>query len=166
MTTADVVPAFLAVCPAIAPAWRENLAFWGDETNRGYYNDAGVIAQHLVDSFGRGDLSEFPAVFAVLERCFAEGDADAQNLAAVGVVEGIQNVASHRPFGPDVFLAWLGLASRAAWDELCVFWDQVAEAKAVGLLGLPPGQPPTPVVDPADVQDPALRKIVEQVYRK
>ena len=166
MTTADVVPAFLAACPAIAPAWRDNLAFWGDEPHRGDYNDAGVIAQHLVDSYERGELAEFPAVFAVLERCFAEGDAEVQNLAAVGVVEGIQNVASHRPFGPEVFLAWLEPASRAAWNELCVFWGQVAEAKAAGLLGPPPGQPAPPVVDPADVQDPALRRIVEQVYRK
>ena len=58
MTTADVVPAFLTVCPAIAPAWRDNLAFWGDETNRGHYNDVGVIAQHLVDSFERDDTAE------------------------------------------------------------------------------------------------------------
>ena len=166
MTTADVVPAFLTVCPAIAPAWRDNLAFWGDETNRGHYNDAGVIAQHLVDSFERDDTAEFPAAFAVLERCLLEGDAEAQNLAVVGVIEGIQNVASHRPFGPEVFLLWLGPASRAAWDELCVFWGQVAEAKAAGLLGPAPGQPVLPVMDPVEIQDPALRRIVEQVYRK
>ena len=143
MTTADVVPAFLTVCPAIAPAWWDNLAFWGDETNRGHYNDAGVIAQHLVDSYEHGELAEFPAAFAVLERCFADGDADTQNLAAVGVVEGIQNVASHRAFGPEVFLPWLGPASRSAWDELCVFWGQVTEAKAAGLLG-PSPSPPAP----------------------
>ena len=166
MTTADVVPALLAVCPAIAPAWRDHLAFWGDETKRGHYNDAAVIAQHLVDSFERGEVEEFPAAFAVLERCFAEGDAEAQNLAAVGVIEGIQNVASHRPFGPEVFLPWLGLASRAEWDELYVFWGQVAEAKTAGLLGPSPGQPAPPVVDPADVQDTSLRRIIEQMYRK
>ena len=166
MTDADVVPAFLAVCPAIAPAWQEYLASWGSETNRGHYNDAGVVAQHLVDSYERDELVEFPAVFAALERCFAEGDAEAQNLAAVGVVEGIQNVASHRPFGAEVFLPWLGPASRAAWDELCVFWGQVAAAKAAGLLGPSPGQPAPPVVDPADIQDPALRRMVEQMCRK
>ena len=163
MTTADVVPALLAVCPSTAPAWREHLAFWGDEPHRGHYNDAGVVAQHLVDSYERGELAEFPTAFAELERCFAEGDAEAQNLAAVGVVEGIQNVASHRPFGAEVFLPWLG---RAAWDELCVFWGLVAEAKAAGLLGPPAGQPAPPVVDPADVQDLALRRIIEQVYRR
>ena len=91
---------------------------------------------------------------------------DAQNLAAVGVIEGIQNVASHRPFGPEVFLGWLGPASRAAWDELCMFWGQVAAAKAAGLLGPSPDQPAPPVVDPADVQDPSLRRVIEQLYRK
>ena len=166
MMIADVAPAFIAVCPTIDAAWRDYLAFWGDDTNRGYYNDASVIAQHLVASFERGELAEFPAAFALLERCFAEGNAEVQNLVAVGVIEGIQNVASHRLFGPQVFRPWLGSASRAAWDKLCDFWGKVAEAKAAGLLGPTSTQPASPIVDSGEIQVPDLRSFLEQMYRK
>jgi hypothetical protein len=166
MKVDDVVPAFLAACPAAGPAWREHLAFWGDEPDRGAYNDAAVIAHHLVDSFERGELSELPAAFAVLERCLVEGDEWARDLTMIGVIEDIQNIASHRPFGPGVFVAWLGPASRAAWDEVNGWWEQLAEAKAAGSLGPRPGQPTPPVVDPGDVQDSGLRRVIEQLYRK
>jgi hypothetical protein len=162
MTVADVVPAFLAVCPAIGPAWQEYLAFWGDQPDRGAFNDAAVLAHHIVDSYERGEVSEFPAVFAVLEACLAEGDEQVCNLVKVGVIEDIQNTASHREFGQSVFCQWLGPLSRAAWDEVNGWWEQLAETKAAGLLE----HPPSPVVDPGDVQDPALRRMIEQLYRK
>jgi hypothetical protein len=141
------------------------LEFWGDEPERGLYNDAAVIAHHLVDSYERGDLSEFPTAFALLERCLTEGDKPTRDLVMIGLIEAIQNIASHRPFGPGVFATWLSPASRAAWDEVIDWWDQLAKAKAAGLLGPRPGQPAAPVVDPGDVQDPALRRMVEQLYR-
>jgi hypothetical protein len=166
MTAADVVPAFLAACPTVGPAWREHLAFWGDEQDRGLYNDAAVIAHHLVDSYERGDLSEFPAAFAVLERFLTEGDQPTRDLVMIGVIEDIQNIASHRPFGPGVFAAWLGPASRAAWEEVNGWWDQLAEAKAAVALAPRAAQPASPVVDPSDVQEPGLRRMVEQMYRK
>jgi hypothetical protein len=80
----------------------------------------------------------------------------------VGIIEDIQNIASHREFGPSVFCRWLSPLSRAAWDEVIGWWEQLAAAKAAGLLS----QPPSPVVDPADVQDPALRRMIEQLYRQ
>ena len=166
ITVADVVPAFLAVCPTIGPAWQEYLAFWGDESNRGLFNDAAVIAHHLVDSFARGEVSEFPAAFAVLEACLAEANDQVRNLVMEGVIEDIQNIASHRAFGPSVFCRWLGPLSRAAWDEVICWWEQLAEAKAAGLLVRRPGQPPSPVMDPREVQDPALRRMIEELYRK
>jgi hypothetical protein len=166
MTVAEVVPAFLAACPTVCPAWREHLDFWGDEPDRGVYNDAAVIAHHLVDSYERGDVLEFPAAFALVERCLAEGDDPTRELVMVGVIEDIQNIASHRQFGPGVFVKWLGPASRAAWDEVIGWWDQLAQAKAAGLLEPRPGQPETPVVDPSDVQDMALRRMIEQLYRR
>ena len=166
MTVAEVVPAFLAACPAICPAWRAHLEFWGDAPDRGIYNDAAVIASHLVDSFERGELSEFPATFALLERCLVEGDQPIRDLIMIGVIEDIQNIASHRPFGAGVFVAWLGPASRAAWDEVNGWWGELTAAKAAGLLEPALGQHASPVVDPSDIQDLALRRMVEQLYRK
>lgn len=166
MSIVDVVPAFLAACPTIGPAWQEYLTFWGDESDRGVFNDAGVVAHHLVASYERGELSEFPAAFAVLETCLAEGDERVRELAMVGVIEDIQNIASHRVFGPSVFRDWLGPLSQAAWDEVVGWWNQLAEIKAAGHLEPRPGQPPSTVVDLDEVQDPALRRMIEQLYRK
>src|SRR5262245_49239787 len=126
MKAADIVGAFLAVCPTISSAWSEHLKSWGDEADRGHFNDAAVIAHHLVDSYERGELSEFPAAFVLLERCLTEGDDQARELATIGVIEGVQNIASYRSFGPDVFVRWLGPASRAAWDELMDCWGRIA----------------------------------------
>jgi hypothetical protein len=161
----EVVPAFLAACPGLVPAWQEHLAVWGGEDDRGFYNDVAVIAHHLVDRFGQGDLSEFPAAFALLERCLAEGDPPVREVATVGIIEDIQNVASHRPFGPQVFLDWLGPLSRSAWDEMCQFWQKVAIAKAAGILEPDLGPPPVPQPVLDAIQDAALRRMVEKMYR-
>jgi hypothetical protein len=166
MTVNEVVPALLAACPTAGSAWQTHLDFWKGEMDRGLYNDAAVIAHHLVESFERDELLEFPSAFAVLERCLIEGDKEARDLATIGVIEDIQNIASHRHFGAGVFVAWLGPASRAAWDVVLGWWEQLAEAKAAGLLEPRPGQSTPPVVDPSDVQDPALRRMIEQLYRK
>jgi hypothetical protein len=160
VTAAEIIAGFLDVCPGIGPAWREHLECWAGNPERGIFNDAAVIARHIVDSFERGDVSEFPAVFALLERCLAEGDDTARELAVVGIIEDIQNIATHRHFGPRVFCAWLGPESQAAWDELCGFWQGVADSKASGLLGA--GQP----VDPSQIKDAALRRELERLLRK
>ena len=165
MTATDVVPAFLAICPSIGPSWQAHLDFWGDEPYRGDFNDAAVIAHHLVDSFERAELSEFPATFALLERCLTEGDEQAREVAIIGVIETIQAIASHRPFEPGVFYQWLGPESRSAWDDLVTCWQRIGEAKAAGLLEPLAGQP-APAVDPGLIQDPALRRIIEQSYRR
>jgi hypothetical protein len=133
MLATGVVPAFLAACPGMEPAWQKHLEFWDNEPARGDYNDARVVAQYLVDCYERGDLSEFPAAFAVLERCLVEGDEAARELAVAGIIEGIQNITSHRPFGADVFCQWLGPKSRTSWDLLNQFWNAVTRAKRADL---------------------------------
>lgn len=129
MTVEEVVPAFLSACPGITARWERHLEFWEGEPRRGHYLDIAVIAHHLVDRFAAGDTSEFPAAFALLERCLAESDMEVQELLVIGLMEGIQNVASHQPFGMTVFEPWLGPKSRVAWEELCSFWDAVISDK-------------------------------------
>jgi hypothetical protein len=166
MKVTDVVPAFLSACPSAAHAWEEYMRRWNGQAERGHYNDAGVIAHHLVDRFEGGHLDEFPAAFALLEGCLVEGDEQTKELASIGIIEDIQNIASHRPFGPRVFYQWLGSESRAAWDQLCEDWQKVAEAKAAGLLEPEGGQSSAPPPDPSQIEDPALRCMLEQIYRK
>jgi hypothetical protein len=164
MKVAEVVPAFLAICGTIGPAWQEYLESWGTAADRGHFNDAGVIAHHLVDRYERGDLSEFPAAFALLERCLVEGDDQAKELAVTGIIEDIQNIASHRPFGAVIFEPWLQPLSRAAWEDLAESWREVGTlADKLRAEAGEPSQSSMPDLDA--VQDPELRRMLEQLYR-
>ena len=105
-------------------------------------------------------------MFALLERYVSDGDDQANERAVIGIIEDIQNIGSHRSFGPWVFYEWLGPQSRLAWDTLCESWRQVAEAKAAGLREPRPDQPSAPQPDPSEIQDPALRRTIESLYRR
>ena len=129
MTVCEVIAEFLNVCPSIAPAWQEHLTFWEGEEDRGFYNDVSVIAHHLVDCFEQGRHNEFPTVFALMERFLSEGDKAVRDLIMIGLIEDIQNIASHKSFGPEVFVSWLGAMSQRVWDEVNSWWDQLEEAK-------------------------------------
>ncbi|SRR6266567_4506537 len=120
ITEKEVMPLLLAACPGFELAWQEHLAWWkGQEC--GSYNDAAEFAHYLVESYERGETSEFPAAFATVERILNEGDENARGVAAVGVLEDIQTIASHS-CGADVFVEWLGPTSRATWAEIEHVW--------------------------------------------
>jgi len=118
----EVVPLLLETCPSAEAAWRDHVQYWKPET-RGYFLDVAVFAQHLVEEFDRGSTNEFPAFFQLLERMIVEGDQEVIDLAVVGLIEGIQNIASHGEFGYRVFEKWLGPKSRQGWVEIEAAWE-------------------------------------------
>jgi hypothetical protein len=120
ITETQVMPLLLAACPGFEPKWQEHLAWWKGQ-ERGSYNDAAEFARYLVESYERGETDEFPAAFATLEKILNEGDENARGVAAVGVLEDIQTIASHS-CGADVFVGWLGQTSRAVWAEIEETW--------------------------------------------
>jgi len=101
--------------------WRQHLEEWDGE-ERGIFNDTGEFARYLVESYERGDTSEFETAFSVVERLIREGDDEARGAAIVGVLESVQVRATHHTFGQDVFLRWLGPLSRQAWFEIDELW--------------------------------------------
>lgn len=119
----EIIPHLLTACPGFQPDWNEHLDWWGDDEQRGLYLDVGAFAQYLVDAYMNGNVECFSAAFAVIEQLIVDGTDDVQGLAIVGILEGIQNIASHQPFGHVVFTPWLGPHSRAAWLELVDFWE-------------------------------------------
>ncbi len=126
MTTAtiartQVVPLLLEASPSARSAWEEHLASWKGE-QAGDFNDAAVFAHHIVDSYAKGPTAELGALFAALERILSEGDNEARGLAAFGVLEDVQTISSNQPFGPDVFVKWLGPKSRDAWEQIAALW--------------------------------------------
>jgi hypothetical protein len=162
----EIVPAFLAACPGLGAPWDEHLAFWDGETDRGDYNDVAVVAEYLVDRYEAGNLSEFPAAFAVLERCLAEGDDETIEVTTIGIVEGIQTIASHRPFDAEAFERWLKPRSRLAWLVGVAAWG--CQFTLAGWLreqlrseGQRFVQP-----DPKLIQSAGMQEIVERLYPK
>ena len=121
ITRTQVVALLLEASPSARPAWEEHLASWKGE-QAGDFNGAAVFAHHIVDCYANEATADFGALFATLERILCEGDEEARSLAAFGVLEDVQTVSSHRPFGPDVFVEWLGPKSRDAWDQIAALW--------------------------------------------
>jgi hypothetical protein len=148
----------------LAAPWEEHLAFWHGESDRGIYNDVSVISDYLVERYEAGDLSEFPPAFAVLERCLVEGDVETRDVATISILEGVQTVASHRPFGTQVFEQWLQPRSRLAWLVGAAAWRcEFALADVLrGQLGSA-GQGLS-MPDLTGVQSAEIRDMVERLY--
>ena len=118
----DVVPRLLAVLPGIANQWDEHTEWWGAE-EPGAYNNTGEIARYLVQCLGNDNVQEFPAVFAAVEDVLGTGTPQAKNLIVVGLLESLQNIASHTPEGYSDFEPWLGPQAAQAWKDLERMWE-------------------------------------------
>ena len=133
ITPAEVMPLLLEACPSFGPEWTsvevEN-ADEGSPAGRLGYLDAGDFIRHLVQLRLRGETSEFPAVFAVIERMVVEGDGYVSHLAVIGYLEGIQMMtvtsagldpeADFRPYCSPILDGW--------WERLNRFWAGDMEA--------------------------------------
>ena len=122
MKADELVPLLLKACPSATEAWEDHLKFWSSEA-RDDFLDMAVFAHHVVNAFNQGRTEEFPAFFELLERMLVEGDQQVIDLAIAGLIEDIQNIASHRQFGYRVFEKWLGPTSRRGWAEIEVAWE-------------------------------------------
>jgi hypothetical protein len=121
ITQTEVMPLLLQACPGFLPRWKEHLAYWGKD-ERGIFNDTSEFALYVVDSYSRGNVSEFADLFSLIDRILAQGDEEARGIATVGVLESIQVVASNQTFGAQPFVQWLGPLSRQAWEEIDELW--------------------------------------------
>jgi hypothetical protein len=157
----DVIDVLRDVAPDFQPRWQAFLEWWEGEEH-GNYNAMAEFAHFLVDSYAIGNLDCFQAVFGEVERLLLEGDSETQSLLSVGLIEDIQNIASHHSFGASIFEPWLGKESLRVWREIDEGMRQVAVWAS---------ENPTPSSLRAKeaiekVQDPELRKIVESTYHR
>jgi hypothetical protein len=118
----DLIELLLKACPTAAKAWSDHLEWWGDE-KRGYFNDMSVFAQHVVECDSQSRTAELPAFFGLIEKLITEGSEEVRGLAVVGLLETIQNQASHTPQGSTRLEQYLLPHSRQAWNELISLWD-------------------------------------------
>ena len=155
--------------PGFRESWENFLKEWRAEASPPWYLGMSELAHYVVENYAQGTTSEFPDLFATVEVLLDNPDPELVNLITVGLLEDIQNIASHRDFGPVVFRRWLGPRSLALWDKVDVniqkvaawaeqrkprwwqFWRRRAFDSERAL---------------AHVENPELRKIIESTYRK
>ena len=118
----QVMPLLLEACPGFRVSWQEHLEWWEGE-EAGAYNDAAEFARYLVESYERGNTSEFESAFATIEKILTEGDQESRDIAGIGVIEDLQNIGSNHSCGADVFKSWLGPVSKIAWAEIEELWE-------------------------------------------
>ncbi len=126
MVVSDVMPLLLEACPQLRPAWEEHLKWWQGEEERGNYNDISVLARYLVENAAADRTECFAKVFHVVERMIDEGDDAVRELATVGLIEDIQNIALNTGVDHDLFLPWLGPHGRRGWYDIIRLWHGTA----------------------------------------
>jgi hypothetical protein len=117
----DMIPLLLQSCPSFARAWQDYADSSEFDAELGYVH-LGEVARHIVDLAKQNLRSEFEAVFIVVERLHVEGDAYVREAATIGLLEGIQNIASHAGVDAELFRQYLRPVSLRWWDKLNRLW--------------------------------------------
>jgi len=100
-------------------AWINQLRQWEEP----FSIHAAYIAAHLVDLARQERLIEFSAVFDIVERLLVDGDGEVSEMTTVGLIESIQNLASHADLDTACFTRHLGPRGVAAWEQVKLSWD-------------------------------------------
>jgi len=119
---AEIIPRFLEICADFRKQWEEHLEYWGKD-ERGMYNDIAEFAHFIVDSYKDGKTEKFPEVFKQIESYLVNGDEKVKEIISIGLLEDIQNIASHEEHGYEVFEKWLGPVSKKYWKEIEALWQ-------------------------------------------
>jgi len=119
----QVMPLLVAACPSFEGRLARYVADnydKGDE--RLLYCELGEFSRHLIDLASSGNVGELPAVFAVIERLHLEGTPYVREAATIGLLEGIQNNASHCDFDLTKLTRCLHPESNYWWRQVADFW--------------------------------------------
>lgn len=119
----EMLEHLLKVCPSAKDRWSAHLEWWGTK-KIGYYNDMAVFALHVVESYQTDQMDELPQFFESVEQFITNGDDKVRDLATIGLLEDIQDIASERLGRYDMFEQWLGPISQRAWKELEQYQDK------------------------------------------
>lgn len=124
ITKEQVMPLLLEACPSFTEKWQEHSADLQDETL--LYIDLAVFNHHLIELHKNKQVEEFPAVFDVIEKLHLEGDDYVREAATIGLLEGIQNIASHTETRVDAeeFAQYLRPETAKRWHQLNDFWER------------------------------------------
>lgn len=153
----------VGACPSFFASHRYDtyVASFEEEDTPDAFVRVGALTHHLVALAAAGDAEELPGVFAALERILAEGDADARELATLGLIEGLQNVCSHPDIGvaPTTFVPLLGQQTLEVWAEQDELWREAARWRGADVVARMTD------ADYVGIGNPELRRYVQLQYR-
>ena len=125
----DVIPLLLEAVPSFREVWEtEVFEDNKDGDSRLGYLDASAFARHLFKLWQTGQTQEVRRAFEVIERLHVEGDHYVRELATIGYLEDVQNVAGHAGVSPTGMREYLGPESTRWWNGLNAFWGGLAPA--------------------------------------
>lgn len=113
----EASPQFEGICDAFFNEWKEE----GDAPP--YYVALGEFARFIVDKLERGDTSNFPSLFQVIERLLLNGDSYVREATTVGLLENIQNILGNKNREPQAMVAFLLPETLLWWNRVNEFWD-------------------------------------------
>ena len=122
----EQIEGLVGAAPNFRNRWEGFLREWEDNPPTPWYIGMSELAHHVVESYAEDTTTELPNLFRAVEALLQNPDPELENLIAVGLLEDIQNVASHRDFGAAPFRQWLGPRSLVVWDEVDANMRRVA----------------------------------------
>jgi hypothetical protein len=108
--------------PDFSGRWKKHIAFWGASSCHLYLGMAEFVHFVVEDLFEKGNLDETRRVFQVLEQQLVGADQETRDLIGLGFFETLQNFASWRQGGNQVYEQFFGTISREIWSELQRMW--------------------------------------------
>ncbi|HAP78078.1 MAG TPA: hypothetical protein DCR14_18590 [Acidimicrobiaceae bacterium] len=121
----DVMPLLLNAAPSFLSTWygiEDDHLSLDVPGGRLHYLDAGAFARHVIEIHRGNNRRWLQNAFDVIERMHTDGDVYVAELATIGYLEGIQNIAGHAGVDPEVFVPYLGPESLRWWRGLDRFW--------------------------------------------
>lgn len=124
ISKSEVMELILQACPSYRKQWDEYIQKnyeSGDEQL--IYIDLSDFATHFVELYKKNKLSEFPAVFDVIELLHVSGDDFVKEAASIGLLEDLQNRLLSNEINTNVFIQYLKPQSLKWWNYLNDLWD-------------------------------------------
>jgi hypothetical protein len=120
----DVALTFARLCPELAKRRRKRAV--EEQARRAPYEVMGDVAQQVA---ANPEAPWLVNIFAEAERVVGEADQAGAEMVLLGLLENLQNIASHHdtPAQPEQLEAMLGAACSAAWQRLNATWASVAK---------------------------------------
>ena len=120
VTESNILPALLAACPSFRQRWDEYVSDEIYEPNQ-VYVDVSEFAHHMCALLQADAVSEFSAVFAAVEYLLQEGDEEARNAVATGLLEDLYFDAEDASISPRVWRNYFGPRATRAWEAYLVW---------------------------------------------